>query len=122
AMWREGAASVVDESVDLLPLLADERHDVEIAIAVDVADLRVDGPREVLQHVAGKAPAALVLHPPRLALVVTELRHGKVEVAIAVEIAGTDVGDACHLIDEHALRETLMAVVLEHDHRADPGV
>ena len=77
------------------------------------------GPGEVLQHVALEAPAAQVLHPPRLALVVAELRDRQIEVAVAVEIAGAHVRHARNLVDEHAVRERLSPVVLEDDHRAD---
>ena len=52
------------------------------------------GPRQLLQQVALEAPAAGVLEPARLALVVAEERHREVEVAVAVEIAGPHVGDA----------------------------
>ena len=60
-----------------------------------------------------------VLHPARLALVVAELRDRQVEVAVPVEIAGAHVRHPRHLIDQHARREGLTAVVLEHDHGAD---
>ena len=47
---REAAAAVVGKHVDLFLLLADERDDVEIAVAIDVGDLAVDA--------APTAPAA----------------------------------------------------------------
>ncbi len=86
---------------------------------IDVGDLDVDRPRQLLQHVAREPPAAVILHPPRLAIVVAELRDREIEIAVAIEIAGAHVRHARDLVDEHAVRETPAPVVLEHDHRAD---
>ena len=61
-------------------------------------------------------PAALVLQPPRLAIVVAETRDGDVDVAVAVEIAGLGVCDPGDPIGDDVRREMLMTVVLQDDH------
>ena len=119
---REVACAVVHVHVDLFPLLAHERDDVEVAVAVDVGNLRVDRARQLLQQVTFEAPPAEVLEPARLALVVAKQGDRQVEVAVAVEIARPDVGNAGHLVGHHVRREALAAVVLEQDDGAYPRV
>ena len=107
---------------DLLPLLADEGHDVAGPVVVEVGDEGVDGAREPLQDVGLERPAAPVLEPQRLAVVVAEGGHREVEVAVAVEVAGPHVGDPRYALGRDAAREALLAVVLEHHDRADAQI
>ncbi len=86
------------------------------------AGTRVDAAREPLQHVRHEAPAAGVLEPAGLAVVVAEAGDADVEIAVGVEIRRARVGDARHAVHQRAGGEALAAVVLQHDDGADAGV
>ena len=118
----ETAFPVPLEHVDFFPLLADQHDDVQVAVAVQVGNRRVDRPGAALEDVTPEAPAAQILDPSRLAVVVAELGHGQVEVAVAVEVAGADVGNPRHALDHHVHSELHPTRVLQNHHRADPVV
>ena len=79
-------------------------------------------PENRCRSVGLERPAAPVLEPQRLAVVVAEGGHREVEVAVAVEVAGPHVGDPRNALGRDAAREALLAVVLEHHDRADAQV
>jgi hypothetical protein len=69
--------------------------------------------------VARERPAAAVLHPARLALVVPELSDRQIQIAVAVEVASAHVGHARNFVDQYAPGERLPPVVLQHDDGPD---
>ena len=67
-------------------------------------------------------PVAQVLEPARFAVVVSKARHRDVEIAIPVEIAGPRVRHPRHITYQHAVAESLRAIVVEQDDRPDTSV
>jgi hypothetical protein len=104
---------------DLLPLLADQRHDVETPIGVEIDGQRIDRSRQPLQHVLLELPLPFVLQPARLAIVVAEAGGRDIEIAIAIEIGSARIRDTRDAIGDVVRREPLAAIVLEDDDRAD---
>ncbi len=91
-----GRAAVVDPEHDVEPLDELQRHDVEIAVVVEVARHGRDG---LLGHSADTRGTGLV-HPgsrsvahQKLVRIRTALGHEDVRVQIAVEVAYHQVGD-----------------------------
>ena len=112
----------IGEHPDLFPLLADQRGDVERSTAVEIGDDHVDRAGQFLEDVNRIAPVAAILEPQRLPLVVTERRDREILIAVAVEIAAADVGDAGEPLGGGVPHEAAAAGVLEDDHRSDPLV
>src|SRR5690606_40202444 len=90
--------------------------------AVEVGDPHVDCAREFQEHVAAELPRTDTLEPAHVTLVVAELREREVELAVAVQIGGTDIGHAGGMLKHSVRREVLSTVILEDEHGADPVV
>src|SRR5213079_346482 len=92
-LGKKVSLPVVDERPDLLPLLTDEADNVEMSVAVEVDGNGIDGAGQPLQDVGRELPPSQVLEPQRLSLVVAKARDHQIEIAIAVEIARSYVGN-----------------------------
>ena len=64
-------------------------------------------------------PVAEVFYPPCFAIIVTELGHSQVIIAITVQIATTHIGYAGHFIDNYVLGKIELPVIFQHYYRAN---
>ena len=113
------AGAVVLEYVNLFPLLRHDRRNVQVPIAVEVADRRVNRARERQKPVARKDPVSQILHPADLAVVIAELSNREVDVPIPIEVPRLDVGDAGDAVKQDAGGELLLAVILQDNDATD---
>jgi hypothetical protein len=93
------ARATVEVGDHLLVLLRQERHDVGLAVAVDVHDRHVDrtGPRidrVALELRAGPVRGLVLVHEDSADRVPAKRRNRQVEVAVAVEVGRLHVGGA----------------------------
>jgi hypothetical protein len=110
------------EGPDLLLVLGDQRHHVQVAVPVEVADRDVDGAGHGHQFVVAEPLLAVVLQVQDLAAVVAEDRRHQVGVAVLVEVAALHVGHAPQVVEQNVRGELHPAVILQPRHRADPLV
>ena len=91
---------------------------------IEVGDGRVDRAGERIDDPGFETPAAEVAHPAHFSLRVSKLSDDEVEPAVGVtgEIGGAYVGDAGNAVDDHALREAAVVLVLEEHHGSDQVV
>ncbi len=60
-----------------------------------------------------------LFHPADLALVVPEVRHRQVNVAVAVQVPRLDIGDPRHLLEEQLLDEGAAPLISQQYDRSD---
>jgi hypothetical protein len=109
-------------SVHLLGVLRHQRGDVGPAAALEVRHRGHDRAREVQERMRAEIPAAEVLQPLDLALVVPVLPHDQVHAAVAGQVGAAHVGHPGDVLGDHVVAEPPPAQVLHHHDLPDAVV
>ena len=118
----EGEVAFVDVSEDRLVLLREQRHEVHLAVVIQIHRNDVNGARAAIDRMSGERRLRhvrrLILEDGDLSrLAMPERGDGEVVLAVAVEVGRLDVGDARPSVQPERV-ELAVAQTSKPDHRA----
>src|SRR5262249_8081084 len=112
----ELSLAAVLEQPHLLVILRHKGSNVQLAIAVEVANGDVRGSLGGEEQVIAEAAAAAILQPQDFAVVIPEHGPSDVEVAVPVQVADLHVRDPANILEQDMIDKLAIPLVFQpHD-------